>query len=183
MDLYLYTADILKKYERFTPVATWDVNAYRLGYGSDTITLDNGTYRKVVQGDKTTIPNATKDLARRVREFEKKVIKRVGSDYWNPLDNIVKGQLISMAYNYGNITKDAIIKAIHQQDNNAIADAIIKSTYNDNPGIYQKGLRIRRKKEADAIRKAPPPHKPNSGLKTLLILLPILFFGYKYLTK
>lgn len=81
MDQYTYGAELLKKYEGFTSRATWDVNAYRLGYGSDTLTFENNTYRKVKQGDTTTKANATKDLERRLKEFEKKVIKKVGSEY------------------------------------------------------------------------------------------------------
>ena len=71
---YLDASKFIAQYEGFTPVATWDVNAWRIGHGSDTITLDNGSYRKVVQGDQTTKLNASKDLARRIPEFEKKLL-------------------------------------------------------------------------------------------------------------
>jgi GH24 family phage-related lysozyme (muramidase) len=167
---YSYAAELLKKYETFTKCASWDVNAYRLGYGSGTITLDSGKYRKVVKGDCTTVANATKDLTRRIKEFEKKVIKKVGSEYWEPLNYQVKAALISLAYNYGNITKRAIIEAIKTQDNQKIAKAVIDSTYNDNPGKYQKGLRARRQKEATIIATAPQPEKKKRKLLKLLAL-------------
>ena len=183
MDQYIYGAELLKKYEGFTPRASWDVNAWRLGYGSDTLTLPDGTIRKVKQGDTTTKEQVIKDLQRRVKEFEKKVIKKVGSDNWEPLNYQVKAALLSLAYNYGNITKQSIIEAIAKQDNKLIAEAVIKSTYNDNPGKYQAGLRKRRKAEAEIIIKAPPPSKKGSNLVKLLILLPLLYLSYTYLIK
>jgi len=183
MDQYIFGAELLKKYEGFTPRASWDVNAWRLGYGSDTLTLPNGTIRKVKQGDTTTKEQAIKDLQRRVKEFEKKVIKKVGSDNWEPLNYQVKAALLSLAYNYGNITKQSIIDAIAKQDNKLIAEALIKSTYNDNPGKYQAGLRKRRKAEAEIIIKAPPPSKRGSNIVKLFILLPLLYLSYTYLIK
>lgn len=183
MDQYTYGAELLKKYEGFTSRATWDVNAYRLGYGSDTLTFENNTYRKVKQGDTTTKANATKDLERRLKEFEKKVIKKIGAQYWEPLNYQVKAALLSLAYNYGNITKKSIIEAIKTQDNKQIADALIKSTYNDNPGKYQAGLRKRRSQEAAIIEKAPQPKKPGSGIIKLLLLLPLLYVGYTFFKK
>ena len=41
-DQYIYGAELLKKYEGFNRVAVWDVNAYRIGYGSDTIPNSTG---------------------------------------------------------------------------------------------------------------------------------------------
>jgi len=67
LDQYTYAAELLKKYEGFNRTAVWDVNAWRIGHGSGTITLNNGTYRKVVKGDTTTEANALKDLTRRVK--------------------------------------------------------------------------------------------------------------------
>lgn len=183
MDQYIYAAELLKKYEKFTSPSKWDVNAYRIGYGSDTRTLPNGQFVKVKQGDTTTPELATKDLQRRIKEFEKKVIKRVQPEYWDPLNYQVKAALISLAYNYGNITKQAILNAIRKQDNKQIAEAVISSTYNDNPGALQKGLRIRRKKEADIILNAPPPEKKGSINLKLLLIIPLLFIAYQYLTK
>lgn len=181
---YTYGAELLKKYEGFTARATWDVNAYRLGYGSGTITLDNGTYRKVVKGDVTNQANALKDLQRRLKEFEKKVSKKVGAEYWNPLNYKVKAALLSLAYNYGNITKKAIIEAIKTGNNKLIAEAVVKSTYNDNQKLSEgvrNALRKRRKKEADII--AAAPQSSGSGIVKLLILAPILFYGFKYFTQ
>ena len=80
MNFYDRAAEYVKKWEGFSEKAVWDVNAWRLGHGSDTLTLPDGTYRKVLQTDKTTRELAAKDLARRIRlEFEPKVEKKIGS--------------------------------------------------------------------------------------------------------
>jgi GH24 family phage-related lysozyme (muramidase) len=158
MSYYLDSAYIIAKYEGFTPVAKWDVNAYRIGHGSDTITFNDGTYRIVRVGDTTTRDNAAKDLARRVPEFEKK-IKNYIDNYgvtnkmWDDLPANTKVALISFAYNYGNIVKNSIREAMKTGDVNKIADAVDSSTINDMKGTkYYDGLRKRRLAEAALIR-------------------------------
>ena len=168
-----YGAELLKAYEGFLPNASYDVNAWRIGHGSDTITDNNGQFRKVVQGDTTTRTNALKDLTRRVEEFEKKVAKKVGVEYWQPLDYKVKGALISLAYNYGNITKQLIIDAIKTGNSKKIADVVISSTLNDNKKLstnIQNALKVRRKKEADIIRTRPNA-STNKKLKKIIPVL------------
>lgn len=182
MDQYSYAAELLKKYEGFNRIAVWDVNAWRIGYGSGTITLNNGSYRKVVKGDTTTEANALKDLTRRVKEFEQRVINKVGAEYWQPLHYQVKAALISLAYNYGNITKQEIIEAIKTGNNKKIAQAVVNSTYNDNKSqseSVRNALRNRRKKEAAIIEAAPQ----SKGFNKKLLLIPILIFAAYYLTK
>lgn len=183
-DTYSFAADLLKKYEGFNRTAVWDVNAYRIGHGSDTITDSNGNFRKVKKGDVTTEANALKDLTRRLKEFENKVKKQVGAEFWDPLNYKVKAALISLAYNYGSITKQAIKDAIKTGNSEKIADAVINSTYNDNkslsPGVRQ-ALRNRRKKEADIIRSAPNAKKP--GINKKLLLIPLIIGAAYYLIK
>jgi GH24 family phage-related lysozyme (muramidase) len=111
-DVYTFAADLLIRYEGFNKTAVWDVNAYRIGHGSDTITDASGNFRKVKKGDVTTKENARKDLERRLKEFENKIIRQVGAEYWQPLNYKVKAALISLAYNYGSITKQEIKDAI-----------------------------------------------------------------------
>jgi GH24 family phage-related lysozyme (muramidase) len=152
------SAEFVAQFEGFTPVATWDVNAFRIGHGSDTITFDDGSYRKVKQGDKTTRTNAKKDLTRRIPEFENRILNYIDNygvtnEMWDKLPSPAKIGLISFAYNYGNIVKRAIREAIKTGDVNLIADAVISSTINDNLNTpYYNGLRNRRQKEADLIR-------------------------------
>jgi len=169
-----YGAELLKKYEGFLAKASFDVNAWRIGHGSDTITDNFGKFRKVVKGDTTTKENAGKDLTRRMIEFEKKVAKKVGVEFWEPLDYMVKGALISLAYNYGNITKQSIIDAIKTGNSIKIANALVFSTLNDNKKLslnIQNALKVRRKKEADIIRARPNASNGTSKVTLLPILL------------
>jgi GH24 family phage-related lysozyme (muramidase) len=180
---YKYAAELLRAYEGFNPTAVWDVAAWRIGYGSGTITFSDGTYRTTKPGDKTTIANATKDLTRRTREFEKKLIRKIGADFWEPLNYKVKAALISYAYNYGNIIHSKLIDAIKKGDNILIADTLIKATYNDNKKLSEnirQALRKRRAKEAKIIREAPQPKKKRTFK---LIAVPLILFGAYYLIK
>ena len=81
---------ILKKFEGFSSTAYYDVNAYRIGYGSDTITNLNGTVKKVTSTDRINQQQADLDLARRIPQFEKVIINQVGSDAWNNLPDQAK---------------------------------------------------------------------------------------------
>jgi GH24 family phage-related lysozyme (muramidase) len=184
-DTYSFAGDLLKKYEGFNRTAVWDVNAYRIGHGSDTITDSNGNFRKVKKGDVTTEANAFKDLTRRLKEFENKVKKQVGAEFWDPLNYKVKAALISLAYNYGSITKQQIKDAIKTGNSEKIADAVINSTYNDNKSLspsVRQALRNRRKKEADIIRSAPDAKK-SGGFNKKLLLIPLIIFAAYYINK
>jgi len=151
--------DVLKKFEGFSAKAYWDVNAYRIGYGSDTITSSNGSVRSVKKNDVITKQQADLDLARRIPEFEKVIIKQVGAEAWNKLPDQAKAGLISFAYNYGSIAKKSLRDAIKTGDLNLIADTLVSSTYNDNAKLsssVRTALRNRRKYEAELIRTAKP---------------------------
>jgi GH24 family phage-related lysozyme (muramidase) len=183
-DTYSFAADLLIRYEGFNKTAVWDVNAYRIGHGSDTITDASGNFRKVKQGDVTTKENARKDLERRLKEFENKIIKQIGAEYWQPLNYKVKAALISLAYNYGSITKQAIKDAIKTGSSEQIANAVINSTYNDNKKLSEsvrQALRNRRKKEADIIRSAPDAK--TEGFNKKLLLIPVIIFAAYYIIK
>lgn len=147
-------ASYLKKFETFTPNATYDVNAYRLGYGSDTITFPDGTWRQVEQGDSTTQQMAEKDLERRINEeFVPKVKAKIGENVYNGWGEKAQAAFISFAYNYGNIVKTAIVEAAKTMDKNLLAKVWVESTYNDNQANPQfiSGLRKRRAEEAQMI--------------------------------
>ena len=88
----------LKQKEGFTPVAMWDVNAWRIGYGSDTITDALGNVRKVVQTDRVTVADADRDLQRRIeKEFIPRIIRKIGADAWNKYGDNTKIAFISFA--------------------------------------------------------------------------------------
>ncbi|GLO71182.1 hypothetical protein MACH17_26990 [Phaeobacter inhibens] len=126
-----------------TPANTYGACSM-LGYGSDTITLEDGTVRRVEKGDRVSRTDAERDLARRVSgEFEPIVRKAIGSDRFN---NMTKGQraaVTSIAYNYGRIP-DRIAGALRSGDAAAAAEAI-RGLGGDNDGINRK----RRNREAD----------------------------------
>ena len=178
MNPYEYAAELLAKYEGFTPVAKWDVNAWRIGYGSDTITLPDNTFRKVKQGDRTTRELAKKDLSRRIKSFEKKVRTKIGAKYWDPLHYKVKAALISLAYNYGNIPHQELINAIRIGNNKKIARVLVDSTYNDNQSLSLKirqALRSRRNKEAQIIASAPESSNTLKVLAPITAIIAVIF--------
>jgi len=148
-------ADFLITYEGFAPRAMWDVNAWRIGYGSDTHTDATGAVRKVQQGDTTTPTDARRDLDRRIsKEFIPKIINKIGADTWAAMPEGTRTALISIAYNYGNVPKQAIIKAAQSRDLTTLAKVWTESTYNDNkklPENVRNALRKRRAKEAALI--------------------------------
>lgn len=151
-NVYTQAAQFISKWEGFAENAMWDVNAWRIGHGSDTITLPDGSHRTVVQGDKTTQELAAKDLARRLpQEFMPAVKKQVPNiDRWN--DN-AKIAFLSIQYNYGNIKRE-IEEAAKTLDKNKLAKAWIESTYNDNQHVSEsmrEALRRRRQDEANLI--------------------------------
>ena len=155
-DFYKKAADYTANFEGFASKAYWDVNAYRIGYGSDTITLDtNGKFRKVVQEDITTKELAVIDLSRRIPEFfTNGVVKKIGSEYTDKLPETVLIALTSFAYNYGSIRKQNILDAARALDVQKIAEAV-RAAQDDNNGVNKN----RRNKEADFIKSAPPVDK------------------------
>ena len=158
-EFYDKASEFLKKFEGFTSTAKWDVNAYRIGHGSDTLTFNDGTFRKVKKGDTTTKELAAKDLARRVKnEFEPRVRKQIGESYYDDLPDPAKIALISLGYNYGGLkVKDnhlqPIIDAARTGDVDKLAEAIVSSTINDNKSKpYYEALKKRRKMEAELAK-------------------------------
>jgi len=146
MALVETASELIRKFEGYISEPIWDINAYRLGYGSDTIELPDGTHRKVLKTDVTTKEYAEKDLQRRLTtEFIPRAKNQVGEPYWSNLPIPAQASLVSLAYNYGSIPKKEIVKAARSGDVNSLSKAIVDSTYNDMKGK----LRDRRQKEAD----------------------------------
>ena len=148
-------ADFIKKYEGYISSPMWDVNAYRIGYGSDTITNPDGSYRKVLPTDITTPKDAQRDLERRISsEFIPLVIKKIGAEGWSKLSEGAQVALISIAYNYGTVPH-ANIRAAAKSGNEALLASIwTKETYDDNkklPENMRNALRARRAAEASLM--------------------------------
>ncbi|MCV2877614.1 hypothetical protein OE699_02010 [Sedimentimonas flavescens] len=144
----------IKRYESFRTDAYPDytirngvrVNSgYRIGYGSDEVTLADGSIQKVTQGMTVSISDANRDLVRRVGEFQGGIINTIGQDRWQSFSSEQQGALTSIAYNYGSLP-DRIIDAVKSGTNADIADAIGRLS-GDNSGLN----RDRRLSEASAF--------------------------------
>lgn len=154
------TLDLIRRKEGFISTPKYDVNALRVGYGSDTITKEDGTVVKVTAGMRVTREDAERDLRRRIPEFQRKgIINYIGEDAWNKLNSDTKAAITSLAYNYGSIAKlDSLKKALAQNNKEAIA-AAIESYASHNNGIN----RGRRNEEAAIIRRSTDDIQPTQA--------------------
>lgn len=139
------TAELLKQFEGFRSKAYWDVNAYRAGFGSDTVTLSDGSIQRVTEGMTVTLEQANRDLERRIFEFQSVVIGQVGQGRWGEFNQGQQSALTSIAYNYGSLP-DRILEAVRSGSSQDIANAI-GGLAGDNAGINSN----RRMREASAF--------------------------------
>lgn len=137
---------VIAEFEGFSKTAYWDVDAWRTGFGSDTVTRADGSVEKVTEDTVVTREDAERDLARRTVEFSETASRNVGAEAWEALPANVKSALTSVAYNYGNIPS-RIREAVRSGDVEAIA-AAVEGLAGDNGGIN----RNRRMREAAIIR-------------------------------
>lgn len=147
------TTSLIKERERFSATPYYDVNAYRTGFGSDTVTREDGTVEKVRKGmAPITERDAERDLQRRIQtEFVPKAAAKVGEENWARLPENVRASLTSIAYNYGTIPS-RIVPAVQSGNPETIARAI-ESLAGDNKGINAG----RRMQEANIARGAAMP--------------------------
>ncbi|MFI0846438.1 tape measure protein [Mesorhizobium sp. IMUNJ 23232] len=136
-------AAFIRKFESYSGRAYWDVNAFRVGFGSDTTTSEGGKVSRVTPGTLTSLEAANRDLARRIAEFQSVIKGQVGSDVWTSFAKEQQAALTSIAYNYGKLP-DRIVSAI-QSGNPAVIDSAIRGLGSDNGGINKS----RRNQEAD----------------------------------
>lgn len=118
--------------EGYTPTAKWDVNHYRIGYGSDTVTLDDGSIQKVVKGNTTSRVNAMKDLVTRIKAFQEGIKRSIGVDKFNELSEKQQAVLTSLAYNYGSLP-ERVAKVIRAGGSTKEIAAAIDRLKDDNP--------------------------------------------------
>jgi len=137
---------VIREFEGFREDPYWDVNAHRIGYGSDTITTASGQIVRVEKGMRVTKADAERDLARRAKEFERTAVSQIGPAAWNALPGNAQAALVSVTYNYGELPEN-VVMAARTGDIGSIASAV-ESRSGDNGGI-NKG---RRQKEAALIR-------------------------------
>ena len=97
----VHAANYISLKEGFASKASWDVNHYRMGYGSEKI-KKGGKLVDVKKGDTCTKKEAVDTLAEwGIPEFAKQIEKDLGTSYWNKLGKYQKAALVSLGYNVG----------------------------------------------------------------------------------
>lgn len=95
---------LIRHEEGFRSEPYWDTNAWRIGYGSDTVTRADGTHVKVQPGMRVTREEAELDLDYRLNEVEgARPREQVGDRAWGALSPAAQAALRSVAYNYGSL--------------------------------------------------------------------------------
>lgn len=144
-DMATATTSILRREEGWEPVAKWDVTAYRGGYGTDTITKEDGTIVKVTKGMVISREDAERDLQRQTPLLNAKNARAIGETY-AALPGYVQGVLAGITYNYGTLPK-SVVAAAKTGDLNKLANAV-EARGSDNGGIRM----ARYKRQANIIR-------------------------------
>lgn len=134
--------ELLRQNEGFRSKAYWDVNAFRVGYGSDTVTRADGRVERVTAATTATRADAERDLERRIAEFTNVVKQQIGADRFGQFSSSQQAALVSIAYNYGELPK-RILGAVEKGTIQQIATAV-RGLRNDNGGVNA----ARRDKEA-----------------------------------
>lgn len=153
------SADLIKSREGFSPTASYDVNAYRAGYGSDTVTLSDGSIQKITQGMTVSQTDADRDLLRRIDEFQAVVKNQIGGDRFNSFDTQQQAALTSIAYNYGRLPSQ-IVEAVKTGTNAEIASAV-RGLATDNGGVNAG----RREQEATILQTDSPKIDANNSAR------------------
>ncbi|MDR3449784.1 MAG: hypothetical protein P4M15_08610 [Alphaproteobacteria bacterium] len=126
------SAKLIGFFEGFEPVAKWDVNAWRLGFGSDT---EGPEQRPVTRHMTTTVERALANLSARLPKFEAVASYQVGAE-WAKFPDNVKAALVSIAYNYGKLP-DHVAEAAKAGNLSAVSKAI-EDCETDNHGVNAK---------------------------------------------
>jgi GH24 family phage-related lysozyme (muramidase) len=154
-DLVTQAYDLILKYEGFNATAKWDKTNWRIGHGSSTVTLADGSvYRLSNNRSETptitiTKEDADRDLRRRVSdEFIPKVKKSLGDDVMSAWEDGTIAALTSICYNYGSLP-NTIIDAAKTKTTSTLV-AAVRALGTHNAGINKN----RRNKEAAYIETA-----------------------------
>ncbi|SDQ99944.1 Phage-related lysozyme (muramidase), GH24 family [Rhizobiales bacterium GAS113] len=150
------TADMIRHFEGFRTTPYWDVNHYRVGYGSDTVTKPDGSVISVTPGMAITKEDAERDLTRRTQLSQADIQNHIGMDTWNKLGPASQASMTSVAYNYGHLP-DQVVQAAQSGDPAAVAQAIASLPANPK----------RRAQEAGNILGYAVPAGSNFANKTL----------------
>lgn len=136
---------LIQGFEGYRSDPYWDVNHHRAGYGSDTVTMPDGTVKEVQPGMSVTQEDAQRDLTRRVGDYQSKIKDSIGEEAWNKLTPQARASLTSVAYNYGHLPY-RVQTAAASGDLGNLASAI-SGLSADNNGVNAK----RRQAEANNV--------------------------------
>lgn len=165
-DWVTLAAQFIGKNEGFAARASWDYNAYRLGFGSDKILGADGRVRDVLppasyykqtgekqpaNGDTTTVDAALKMLQYEIAgPYKSRLVgtgtTKISEAAFNTLNNKQRAALVSFVYNCGSL-KPAIAAAING-GNLSLAAQLIAAGPITAGGEVLPGLVRRRKEEA-----------------------------------
>jgi len=148
--------DYIKKKESYKEKPRDDQGKYRGGYGSDTI-IRNGREVAVYPGMIITKQEAEDTLLNySIPSYSKQIIKDLGSNNWDKLNDTQKAALVSVGYNVGKYYIQALdfgkkIKSLITQNRLREAGETI---YTDGPKTgkksgYLPGLEKRRREESE----------------------------------
>jgi GH24 family phage-related lysozyme (muramidase) len=126
-------AEFIAKWEGFSSSSYFDVNHYRIGYGSDTEGPDE---INVVQGMTTTKPRALQNLALRIPKYTNTIVHQIGAAAWDKQAENEQAALLSLTYNYGSLPP-SVVRAIMTDDPENIA-AAIRILQGANSGVNRK---------------------------------------------
>jgi GH24 family phage-related lysozyme (muramidase) len=101
-------ANLIAWFEGFQARAYWDVNAWRVGFGSDTQDADQTPVHK---GDSTTYELALANLSARLPHYEQTIINQIGEAAWARFPANGQAALMDFAYNYGSLTSTLALDA------------------------------------------------------------------------
>jgi GH24 family phage-related lysozyme (muramidase) len=138
------TLGLISKFEGFRDRPYQDVNALRTGFGSDTVTMPDGSVQRVGPDTRVTVEDARRDLARRAAEYQGQIRKSVGDDAWSQLGPNAQAALTSVTYNYGRLP-GSVAQAVQGGDKKSIAEAV------NALGVHNEGVNARRRAEEASL--------------------------------
>lgn len=128
-DIATQAAAILRREEGMVLTPMWDVNNWRIGHGSSTITKPDGTVvtlsnNKAVKPNITITPeDAERDLKRRLNAEFIPSTKRILGPIADKFNNGTLAALTSVCYNYGTIP-NSVVQAARTGDIKQLAEAV-----------------------------------------------------------
>jgi GH24 family phage-related lysozyme (muramidase) len=150
------TLGLIAKHEGFRERPYYDVNALRTGFGSDTVTLPDGTVKRVDENTRVTMDDAKRDLARRAGEYQNHIKGLVGEDAWGGLDPNTRAALTSVTYNYGRLPA-SVAEAVKKGDRTDIASAV------NALGVHNQGVNANRRAQEAGLIDPEGQYAPVAG--------------------